>query len=118
MFIKEITHNFAENSSTAHDPFRPSWGSLDEHNREKSQTCVVYQVFQLCDHFTLRGTLLRTGVEFCIFMDTGVGGKQSEVEQSITIILILKFQRTIRPSKDSPDSGRNEVYFFPNTFLK
>ncbi|KER33482.1 hypothetical protein T265_00598 [Opisthorchis viverrini] len=26
-FIKETTHKIAENSSTTHDRFRPSWGS-------------------------------------------------------------------------------------------
>ncbi|KAG5453485.1 hypothetical protein CSKR_113959, partial [Clonorchis sinensis] len=28
IFIKETTHKVAENSSTAHDRFRPFWGSL------------------------------------------------------------------------------------------
>ncbi|KER29030.1 hypothetical protein T265_04219 [Opisthorchis viverrini] len=29
---RETTHKVAENSSTAHDRFRPSWGSSDRHS--------------------------------------------------------------------------------------
>ncbi|KER30578.1 hypothetical protein T265_13161, partial [Opisthorchis viverrini] len=36
-FTKETTHKVAENSSTAHDRFRPSWGSS---GRRSPRVCV------------------------------------------------------------------------------
>ncbi|KER31349.1 hypothetical protein T265_13000, partial [Opisthorchis viverrini] len=41
-FIKETTHKVAENSSTAHDRFRPSWGSPDERNSRGSINLMFY----------------------------------------------------------------------------
>ncbi|KER25289.1 hypothetical protein T265_07229 [Opisthorchis viverrini] len=40
--MKETTHKVAGNSSTAHDRFRPSWGSSGRHSRRVSVNLTIY----------------------------------------------------------------------------
>ncbi|KER22729.1 hypothetical protein T265_14798, partial [Opisthorchis viverrini] len=41
-FMKETTHKVAENCSTAHDRFRPSWGSSGRHSPRVSVNLMFY----------------------------------------------------------------------------
>ncbi|KAG5442909.1 hypothetical protein CSKR_107397 [Clonorchis sinensis] len=41
IFIKETTHKAAENSSTAHDRFRPSWGSSGRRSPRASVSLML-----------------------------------------------------------------------------
>ncbi|KER25836.1 hypothetical protein T265_14141, partial [Opisthorchis viverrini] len=42
IFIKKTTHEVAENTSTAHDRFRPSWGSSGWHSPRVSVNLMFY----------------------------------------------------------------------------
>ncbi|KER24934.1 hypothetical protein T265_07499 [Opisthorchis viverrini] len=59
-FIKETTHKFAENSSTAHDRFRPSWSS----SGRRSPRVSVNLMFYLNPNWT--------PVSFCQYIRVGV----------------------------------------------
>ncbi|KAG5451447.1 hypothetical protein CSKR_107634, partial [Clonorchis sinensis] len=64
MDMKETTHKVAENSSTAHDRFRPSWGSSSRRGPRISVNCMFYlnPNWTDCDKYThLQINLVFTG---------------------------------------------------------
>ncbi|KER27590.1 LOW QUALITY PROTEIN: hypothetical protein T265_13764 [Opisthorchis viverrini] len=66
----ETTHKVAENSSTAHDRFRPSWGSSGRHSSRVSVNLMIYvnpnwTVFEKYTHLQIN--YWRKGVRWCKF---------------------------------------------------
>ncbi|KER27154.1 hypothetical protein T265_05765 [Opisthorchis viverrini] len=61
LLLKETTHKIAENSSTAHDRFRPTWGS----SGRRSPRVSVNLMFYLNPNGTVRNTLICKLIWFC-----------------------------------------------------
>ncbi|KER26989.1 LOW QUALITY PROTEIN: hypothetical protein T265_13898 [Opisthorchis viverrini] len=62
VLVKETTHKVAENSSTAHDRFRPSWGSSGRHSPRVSVN-PNWTVFEKYTHLQINLVFMRDSTE-------------------------------------------------------
>ncbi|KER29782.1 hypothetical protein T265_03691 [Opisthorchis viverrini] len=72
IFIKETTHKVAENSSTAHDRFHPSWGSSDRRSPRVSVNLMFYlnpnwTVFEKYTHLQINLVYTRDSTESLVY---------------------------------------------------
>ncbi|KER29201.1 hypothetical protein T265_04133 [Opisthorchis viverrini] len=72
IFMRETTHKISENSSTAHDPFRPSWGSSGGRSPRVSVNLMFYlnpncTIFENHTHLQINLVFTRDSTESLVY---------------------------------------------------